>query len=52
MAPDIYQKLYERMSGEMNMTDAQIEENLRRIGSSPSNMFPYFPFKSGGITRL
>ena len=52
MAPDVYQKLYERMSGEMNMTDAQIEENLRRIGSSPSNMFPYFPFKSGGITRL
>ena len=52
MAPNVYQKLYERMSGEMNMTDAQIEENLRRIGSSPSNMFPYFPFKSGGITRL
>ena len=51
-APEVYQKLYERMSGEMNMTDAQIEENLRRIGSQPSNMFPYFPFKSGGITRL
>ena len=52
MAPTVYQKLYERMSGEMNMTDAEIEKNLRRIGSSPSNMFPYFPFKSGGITRL